>query len=68
MQATVSRYDTETGSGVVLTDRGVELPFTADAVAHTPVRLLRLGQRVRLATTGSGATLTITEVHFITLP
>jgi cold shock CspA family protein len=68
MQATVSRYDTETGAGVVLTDRGLELPFTADAVAHTPVRLLRLGQRVRLATTGSGATLAITEVHFITLP
>ncbi|HET6298665.1 MAG TPA: hypothetical protein VFG33_35160 [Kribbella sp.] len=67
MQATVSRYDTETGAGVVLTDRGVELPFTAEAVAHTPVRLLRLGQRVRLTTTGSGATLTITEVHFITL-
>jgi len=67
MQATVSRYDTETGAGVVLTDRGVELPFTAEAVAHTPVRLLRLGQRVRLITTGSGATLAITEVHFITL-
>ena len=48
MQATVSRYDTETGSGAVLTDSGVELPFTVDAVADTPVRLLRLGQRVRL--------------------
>jgi len=68
MQATVSRYDTGTGAGAVLTDRGVELPFTAEAVAHTPVRLLRLGQRVRLATTGSGAALAITEIHFITLP
>jgi hypothetical protein len=67
MQATVSRYDTETASGAVLTDRGVELPFTAEAVAHTPVRLLRLGQRVRITTTGSGASLAITEIHFITL-
>lgn len=68
MQATVSRYDEATGSGAVLTDRGVELPFTAEALTRTPVRLLRLGQRVRLATTGSGATLAITEIHFITLP
>jgi cold shock CspA family protein len=67
MQATVSRYDAETGSGAVLTDRGVELPFTAEALARTPVRMLRLGQRVRLSTTGSGASLAITEVHFITL-
>ena len=38
MQGTVSRYDTETFSGAVLTDRGVELPFTVHAVASTPVR------------------------------
>lgn len=68
MQATVSRYDAETGSGAVLTDAGVELPFTAEALATTPVRFLRLGQRVRLTTTGSGSTLSITTVHFITLP
>jgi cold shock CspA family protein len=67
MQATVSRYDAETGAGAVLTDSGVELPFTAEALARTPVRLLRLGQRVRLTTTGSGASQTITEIHFITL-
>ena len=68
MQATVSRFDAETRSGAVLTDAGVELPFTADALAATPVRLLRLGQRVRLTTVGAGATLTVTAVHFITLP
>ena len=61
MQATVSRYDTETFSGAVLTDTGVELPFTVHAVAETPVRLLRLGQRVRLETTGAGADLAITR-------
>ncbi|WBQ07589.1 hypothetical protein [Kribbella sp. CA-293567] len=68
MQATVSRYDAETASGAVLTDTGIELPFDAEALTRTPVRLLRLGQRVRLVTTGSGASLTISEVHFITLP
>jgi cold shock CspA family protein len=66
MQGTVSRYDTETFSGAVLTDRGVELPFTVHAVADTPVRHLRVGQRVRLETTGSGEGLTITKVLFAT--
>jgi hypothetical protein len=68
MQATVSRYDAATASGAVLTDTGIELPFDAEALTGTPVRLLRLGQRVRLTTTGSGAGLAISEVHFITLP
>jgi cold shock CspA family protein len=66
MQGTVSRYDTETFSGAVLTDTGVELPFTVHAVSDTPVRHLRVGQRVRLETTGSGAGLSITRVDFIT--
>ena len=66
MQGTVSRYDTETFSGAVLTDRGVELPFTVHAVADTPVRHLRVGQRVRLQTTGSGDGLSITKVDFVT--
>lgn len=68
MQATVSRYDPATVSGAVLTDTGIELPFDSEALIGTPVRLLRLGQRVRLTTTGSGAGLAISEVHFITLP
>jgi len=62
----VSRYDTETFSGAVLTDTGVELPFSVHAVSDTPVRHLRVGQRVRLETTGSGAGLSITRVDFIT--
>ncbi len=66
MQATVSRYDNKTFSGAVLTDTGIELPFGVDAVARTHVRHLRVGQRVRLETTGSGAGLTITKVEFAT--
>lgn len=68
MQATVSHYDAATASGAVLTDTGIELPFDSEALVGTPVRLLRLGQRVRLITTGTGAGLAISEVHFITLP
>jgi hypothetical protein len=66
MQATVSRYDGETFSGAVLTDAGVELPFTVHAVADTPVRHLRVGQRVRIETSGSGSGLSITKVEFAT--
>ena len=36
------------------------------AVADTPVRHLRVGQRVRLETTGSGASLTVSKVEFAT--
>ncbi|MFI7064847.1 hypothetical protein ACIBL3_27915 [Kribbella sp. NPDC050124] len=66
MQGTVSRYDSESFAGAVLTDTGIELPFTVHAVADTPVRHLRVGQRVRLETSGSGADLTVTKVDFIT--
>jgi hypothetical protein len=66
MQGTVSRYDGETFSGAVLTDTGIELPFTVHAVADTPVRHLRVGQRVRLETAGSGAALSITKLEFAT--
>jgi hypothetical protein len=64
----VSRYDVESASGAVLTDAGVELPFGPEALATTEVRLLRPGQRVRLQTTGSGESLTISALQFITLP
>jgi hypothetical protein len=64
MQATVSKYDGETFSGAVLTDTGVELPFTVHAVSDTPVRHLRVGQRVRIETTGSGAATTVTKLEF----
>lgn len=64
MQATVSKYDGETFSGAVLTDTGIELPFTVHAVSDTPVRHLRVGQRVRIETTGSGAALAISKLEF----
>jgi hypothetical protein len=68
MQATISRYDEASRSGSVLTDTGVEIPFTGEALTDPRIRFLRPGQRVRLDTTGTGAEITITAVHFITLP
>lgn len=46
MQATVHRFDRDTGSGSVLRDDGVELPFDAAAFATSELRLLRVGQRL----------------------
>ena len=54
MQATVSAFDPDTWAGTVLLDDGVELPFTADALAGSGLRLLRPGQRVRLETGAEG--------------
>ncbi len=67
MQGTVSAFDATTHDGRVLLDDGLELPFTADALAGSRLRLLRPGQRVRLETTGSGVGLRIVGVQILTL-
>ncbi|HEU5045572.1 MAG TPA: hypothetical protein VFT75_15725 [Nocardioidaceae bacterium] len=66
MQATVMRYDAATLSGAVVLDDGTELPFPAEALAGTGLRLLRPGQRVRIATTGEGDR--VTTLQILTLP
>ncbi|WP_370618955.1 hypothetical protein [Mumia sp. Pv 4-285] len=45
MQATIASFDAESGGTLVLDD-GVTLPYDAEAVAASPVRHLRPGQRV----------------------
>jgi len=52
VQATVSRFDAATRSGTVLLDDGVELPYDGDAFDAAGIRLLRLGQRVRIEVAG----------------
>jgi cold shock CspA family protein len=49
MQATVSAYDPDSRSGRVLLDDGVEMPFPGSALDGSGLRLLRPGQRVRIA-------------------
>jgi len=48
VQATVATFDPETGDGTVLLDDGRAVAFDGAAFAAGGLRLLRLGQRVRL--------------------
>jgi hypothetical protein len=64
VQATVRGFDPDQRSGSVLLDDGVELPFGPAAFDAGGVRLLRLGQRVRLEIDDTG---TIVLVTILTL-
>ena len=65
MQATVMRYDAATRSGAVVLDDGTELPFPAEAMAGTGLRLLRPGQRVRIDIADGEQ---VTSLQILTLP
>jgi 2-phospho-L-lactate/phosphoenolpyruvate guanylyltransferase len=61
VQATVRRFDSATRGGDVLLDDGSVKTFEAAAFDPSGLRLLRIGQRVRLVVDAAGA------VAFITL-
>jgi 2-phospho-L-lactate guanylyltransferase len=61
VQATVRHFDPHTRSGDVLLDDGSVLEFPAGAFDASGLRLLRLGQRVRLDVDGDG------RVTFLTI-
>lgn len=65
MQGTVRHFDASTGAGDVLLDTGHAVSFPATAFAASGLRLLRVGQRVRLETDATGA---VTLVTIATLP
>ncbi len=65
MQATVRRFDAVSGSGDVLLDDGRMMSFDGAAFRASGLRLLRLGQRVRLRLDPTGA---VTLVTIATLP
>jgi len=50
MQGTVAGFDPATGAASVLLDNGTPVDVPPPAFAASGLRLLRLGQRVRLAT------------------
>ena len=50
MQGTVSTFDPDTRSGLLLLDDGTQLAFGADAFGRSGLRLLRLGQRLSIET------------------
>jgi 2-phospho-L-lactate guanylyltransferase len=50
MQATVHRFEDVTGSGSVLLDDGLELPFATEVFEASGLRHVRPGQRVSVQT------------------
>jgi len=54
VQATVYRYHPDTASGSVLTDNGVVLPFTVEALRRSGLRHLRPGQRLSVEQDDAG--------------
>ena len=64
VQATVGTFDPESGAGTALLDDGRPVRFDGAAFAAGGLRLLRLGQRVRLEYAGDR----IVRVTIHTLP
>jgi 2-phospho-L-lactate/phosphoenolpyruvate guanylyltransferase len=62
MQGTVATYDPDTRSGTLLLDDGTEIAYPGEAFSASGLRLLRLGQRVRIDRDESG------QVTRLTLP
>jgi len=67
VQATVHRFDPRTGSGSVLTDDGVVLPFAPEAFATSRMRLLRIGQRLTVTVQGNGVGAHVTSMRLETV-
>ena len=65
VQATVRSFDPDTHDGELLLDDGSPLSFSGRAFATSGLRLLRLGQRVRVDLDASGE---VTRVTLATLP
>ena len=62
MQGTVASYDARTRTGTLLLDDGTRLEFPAAAFDASGLRLLRVGQRLRIERDESG------QVARVTLP
>ncbi len=54
MQATVHRFDATTGTGSVITDAGLVLPFDRPTFDGSRLRHLRVGQRLSVRVEGDG--------------
>lgn len=65
MQGTVATYDPDLRSGTVLLDDGTPLAFSREAFDAGGLRLLRLGQRLRIERDADG---TVRRVTIPTLP
>jgi cold shock CspA family protein len=64
MQGTVATFDPQTHAGSLLLDDGTELAFPPAAFEASGLRLLRLGQRVRVDRDASGRVTRVTLATF----
>jgi 2-phospho-L-lactate/phosphoenolpyruvate guanylyltransferase len=64
MQGTVATFDPDTRSGTVLLDDGARLEFPPAAFDASGLRLLRLGQRVRIEHDPAGRVVRVTLTTF----
>jgi cold shock CspA family protein len=60
VQGTVASFDEGSGQGSVLLDDGSPMIFPAAAFAASGLRLLRVGQRVRLESDPDGTVVLVT--------
>jgi len=60
MQGTVRNFDPKTGAGDLLLDDGSPIDFPGTAFAASGLRLLRIGQRVRIDTDDAGRVVRLT--------
>jgi 2-phospho-L-lactate guanylyltransferase len=60
VQATVYRYDPDSGSGSVVTDEGAVLPFEVAALRLSGLRHLRPGQRLTVQKADDGTITALT--------
>jgi 2-phospho-L-lactate guanylyltransferase len=67
VQATVRHFDPATRSGSVVLDDGVELPYDGAAFDASGLRLLRVGQRVRIEVADSPSGRVATFLTILTL-
>jgi 2-phospho-L-lactate guanylyltransferase len=64
MQGTVASFDPSVRSGTLLLDDGTRLEFPPAAFDASGLRLLRLGQRVRVERAADGRVSRVTLVTF----
>jgi len=65
-QATVHSFDASSWSGSVITDDGDVIPFSSQALRHSRLLTLRVGQRVRVSISGHGTGAHVTALTLAT--
>ena len=65
-QATVHTFDASSGSGSVITDDGVVVPFSSQAWQHSRLLTLRVGQRLQVSLSGDGTGSQVTTLTLAT--